>query len=71
MRIALMKRSRKKPEGRVVEILARARDTFIGTLEPIGGRLFFIPDQKNAAVDFIIPQDKAGEGKKVKRWLSG
>jgi ribonuclease R len=63
VRIALMKRSRKKPEGRVVEILARARDTFIGTLEPIGGRLFFIPDQKNAAVDFIIPQDKIGDAK--------
>ncbi len=64
VRIALMKRNRKKPEGRVVEIIARARDTFIGTLEPIGGRLFFIPDQKSATVDFIIPPDKSGDGKK-------
>ncbi|MEO6165908.1 MAG: ribonuclease R [Chitinophagales bacterium] len=69
VKVSLMKRNRKKPEGRVVEIVERARDTFIGTIEQLGGRLFFVPDQKNTDVDFIIAPGKLGDAKKGEKVL--
>jgi ribonuclease R len=42
----------------VLEVISRARDTFIGTIQKYGGEPFFIPDQKKTDVDFHIPQAK-------------
>lgn len=69
VKVSLMKRNRKKPEGRVVEIMERARDSFIGVVEQIGERLFFIPELKNTDVDFIIPKDKSAAAKKGEKVL--
>lgn len=68
--VALMKRNRKKPEGRVVKIVSRGRETFVGTLEQIAGRLYFIPDQKNTDVDFVIPTGKSGSAKKGEKVIA-
>lgn len=64
VRVALMKRNRKKPEGRVIAILERARDVFIGIIDQSGSQWLFIPDQKSADVDFVIPKDKIGAARK-------
>lgn len=64
VKVSLMKRNRKKPEGRVVEIVERARETFTGIIEQIGGILYLIPDQKNLDIDFMVPADKSSGVKK-------
>lgn len=64
VKVSLLKRNRKKPEGRVVAIVERARETFTGIIEQIGGSLYLIPDQKNLDIDFMVPADKSGGVKK-------
>lgn len=63
VKVSLIRRKRKKPEGRIVEVVERARDTFVGIIRQLNGRMFFVPDQKNADVDFLIPPDKIGKAK--------
>jgi ribonuclease R len=45
-------------EGEVVEIIERARDTYVGTVEITGKFAFLVPDTKNMPFDFFIPMDK-------------
>ncbi len=45
-------------EGEVIEILERARETFVGTVEITGKFAFLVPDSKNMPFDFFIPLDK-------------
>ncbi|MBA2408209.1 MAG: hypothetical protein H0V65_09500, partial [Chitinophagales bacterium] len=58
VRVLLTRRKKKKPEGRVLEVVSRARETFIGTIQKLGGETFFVSDQKNTDVDFSIPSTK-------------
>ncbi len=54
--------------GEVVEVLARARETFVGTLRKEEGVYFFKPQNARIHVDFIIPEKylhEAHEGEKV------
>jgi ribonuclease R len=44
-----------RPEGEVVEILERSRDTFVGTIELLPAFAFLIPDNKNMPFDLFIP----------------
>lgn len=54
--------------GEVIEILARAKITFVGTIDEEGGATFLIPQDTRIYVDFLIPNpphDKKLRGKKA------
>jgi ribonuclease R len=62
------KKKRLNPEGEVVEILERARDTFVGSVEVTPRFAFFTADSKHMPFDMFIPHDKlnnAHDGQKV------
>ena len=63
VKVVLLKRRKKKPEGKIVEIVERSRETFIGTLKRLGDQDFFVSDQKGLNVDFLIPPDKSRQAK--------
>jgi len=61
-------RQGKKPEGQVVEIVKRAKEQFVGTLQVTRYYSFLIPDNQSIPVDIYIPNDKiknAQNGDKV------
>ena len=45
-------------EGEVVEILERARNTFVGTVEVSRNYAFLLPDNRKMPVDIFIPLEK-------------
>ena len=47
-------------EGEVVEILERARDTFVGTVEISRDYAFLLPDSRKMPFDIFIPKGKLG-----------
>ena len=47
-------------EGEVVEILERARDTFVGTVEISREYAFLLPDSRKMPFDIFIPKGKLG-----------
>lgn len=51
------KRKLRKPEGRVVEVLARAKTRFVGRLRLHGDFAFLLPDTRNMVVDLFIPKE--------------
>ncbi len=51
-----------QPEGEVLEILKRANDTFVGTLEVSDYYAFLQVDNKILLSDIFIPKDKLGGG---------
>ncbi len=64
VKVYLFARSKdKKPEGEVVEILERARDSFVGVLEVFEEFAFLVPDHEKMQVDIYIPLNRLGEGK--------
>jgi len=61
-------RQGKKPEGQVVEIIKRAKEQFVGTLQVTKYYSFLIPDNQSIPVDIYIPNTKikaAKHGDKV------
>jgi ribonuclease R len=44
-----------RPEGEVVEIVTRLRDSFVGTIELLPAFAFLMPDNKNMPFDLFIP----------------
>ena len=67
-----------KPEGEVVEIIERWRNTFVGTVEIMPNFAFLIPDNRNMPFDLFIPSSKlngAKQGQKavarITDWNSG
>ncbi len=46
------------PEGEVVEIIERARDTFVGVVEIYNKYAFFIPESRQMPFDLFIPLEK-------------
>lgn len=50
-------------EGEVIEILQRANDTFVGTLEVEKSYAFFVTENRTLANDIFIPKDKLKGGK--------
>lgn len=50
-------RKNKKPEGEIVEILKRAREEFVGTIELSKNFGFLVPDNKKMLVDLYIPKE--------------
>ncbi len=49
-----------KPEGRVEEILKRAKTTFVGRIQRSGNFAFLLPDNRNMVVDIFIPLSELG-----------
>jgi ribonuclease R len=45
-------------EGEVVEIIERARETFVGTIEITNRFAFLVPDSRHMPFDLFIPLDK-------------
>lgn len=64
----LVRRKGSRPEGEVMEIMERARETFVGTVEVMPQFAFLIPDTKGMPFDLFIPKDKlkgARQGEKA------
>lgn len=57
------KRRGREAEGEVVEILERANDTFVGTLEVSNSYAFLVTENRTLANDIFIPKDKLKGGK--------
>ncbi|PZX18594.1 ribonuclease R [Breznakibacter xylanolyticus] len=55
-------RRRHQPQGEVVEIIKRKRDTFVGTLEVAKNFAFLITDRKVMYQDIFIPLNKLNGG---------
>ncbi len=47
-----------KPEGRVVKVVRRAREEYVGVVQVSDGFGFFVPDDTRSHTDFFIPKDK-------------
>lgn len=61
-------KKRGNPEGEVVEIVERARETFVGNMEVLDRYAFCIPDSRQMPYDIFIPLEKLGKaqnGQKV------
>ena len=54
------KKQSTRVEGEVVEILERARDTFVGTVEISRDYAFLLPDSRKMPFDIFIPKGKLG-----------
>ena len=64
MRIAFYaKRRGREAEGEVIEILERANDTFVGTLEVAKSYAFLVTENRTLANDIFIPKEKLKGGK--------
>lgn len=57
------KRKNKDAEGEVIEIIERANDTFVGTLEVANSYAFLVTENRTLANDIFIPRDKLKGGK--------
>ena len=57
------KRHGKAAEGEVIEILERAKDTFVGTLEVTRNYAFLVTENRTLANDIFIPKGKLKGGK--------
>jgi ribonuclease R len=53
----------KKPEGKVVEIISRAKDTFVGKIEILARYAFITPDSRKMFYDIYVPKDHIGRAK--------
>ncbi|WP_321438907.1 ribonuclease R [uncultured Bacteroides sp.] len=57
------KRKNHEAEGEVIEILERANDTFVGTLEVANSYAFLVTENRTLANDIFIPKEKLKGGK--------
>ncbi len=51
-------RRKDKPEGRVVNVVRRAKEEYVGVVQVSDGFGFFVPDDTRGHTDFFIPKDK-------------
>ncbi len=56
-------KKRGNPEGEVVEIVERARETFVGNIEVLERYAFCIPDSRQMPYDIFIPLEKLGKAR--------
>lgn len=57
------KRKNYEAEGEVIEIIERANDTFVGTLEVTKSYAFLVTENRTLANDIFIPKEKLKGGK--------
>jgi ribonuclease R len=72
------KKSKSRPEGEVVEILKRAKETFVGLIEISKNFAFLVPDGRQSNSDIFIPLRSLNGAKngekavvKITEWPSG
>ncbi|MDR0660002.1 MAG: ribonuclease R [Prevotellaceae bacterium] len=68
VKVNLYHKKRGRPEGEVVEIVERSKQTFVGRMEMNGRFGFLIPDSRQMPYDIFIPADAlngAKNGEKV------
>jgi ribonuclease R len=53
----------RRPEGEIVEIITRAKEEFVGTLQVSANFAFLVPDNSKTGTDIYIPLDKIGAAK--------
>jgi ribonuclease R len=53
----------RRPEGEIVEIISRAKEEFVGTLQVSANFAFLVPDNAKTGTDIYIPLDKIGKAK--------
>ena len=61
-------KKQQKAEGEVVEVLERAKDSFVGNVEVLSKYAFFVADSRKMPYDLFIPLEKlkgAKDGQKV------
>lgn len=64
VKVYLFARKKKlNPEGEVVQIIERARETFVGTLEILDRYAFCVAESRQMPYDIFIPLDKLGKAK--------
>ena len=51
-------RRKDKPEGRVIKVVRRAKQEYVGVVQVSDGFGFFVPDDTRSHTDFFIPKDK-------------
>jgi len=64
----LHQKSGKRPEGRIIEVVERARKEFVGTVQKMKKFAFVVPDNSRIHVDFFIDkrdQMECADGDKV------
>jgi ribonuclease R len=66
----LVTRKGSRPQGEVVEIIERARDSFVGTIEVMPSFAFLIPDNKNMPFDLFIPLQSLNGAKQGQKALA-
>ena len=59
----MVRRKGNRPEGEVIEIIERARETFVGTVEVMPQFSFLIPDNKGMPFDLFIPNENLNGAK--------
>ena len=71
----LLRKKGNRPEGEVIEIIERARETFVGTVEVMPQFSFLIPDNKKMPFDLFIPNENLNGAKqgmkavaRITRW---
>lgn len=57
------KKKSTKPEGEITEIIERAKDTFVGSIEISKNFAFLLPDNTRMPYDIFIPLDKLNGAK--------
>jgi len=63
------KRKGHKPEGQIVEVLERRKDTYVGVLTMSKNFGFVVPDSKNMPYDIFIPKTLAGDARNGQKVL--
>jgi ribonuclease R len=78
VKVMIIRRKGKNPEGKVVEVVRRGREMFVGVVRMIGNKVFVRADDRSVDVDFFIPaqqKDAVKHGSKVvirlTRWDRG
>ncbi|MBP5589726.1 MAG: ribonuclease R, partial [Bacteroidales bacterium] len=59
-----------KIEGEVLQIIERARDTFVGTIEILPNFAFLIPNNKNMPFDLFVPLSKLNGAKQGQKAIA-
>ncbi len=62
-------RKGRQPEAEVLEVVKRAKDTFVGTLDITGSYAFLVVNKKYLSNDIFIPYDKLKGGKNGQKAL--
>lgn len=58
VKVLLTRRKSSKPEGKVIEVVRRAKETYVGVVRIYADQVFVSPDAKTIDIDFFIKEGK-------------